>query len=87
LHSTGRIGEALRLVREISQSVDQSAGRDLDEANALLGEDSVSLYPRFILPIAERDMNESTTERSVQKSERRGHLRNHKNRAFVTCAA
>lgn len=38
LRCTGRAGEARSVVLEMSQSVDQSAGRDMDEANALLGE-------------------------------------------------
>ncbi len=38
LHCTGRRGEARSLILEISRSVDQSAGCDMDEANALLRE-------------------------------------------------
>ena len=37
-HRAGCTGEARGLILEISQSVDQSAGRDMDEANALLSE-------------------------------------------------
>ena len=38
LHSTERTSEARSLILEISQSVDQLAERDLDEAKALPGE-------------------------------------------------
>ncbi len=38
LGCTGRTGEARSLIFEISRSVDQSAGRDMEEANALLSE-------------------------------------------------
>ena len=38
LRRAGRCGEARSLIVEISQSVDRSAGRDMDEANALLSE-------------------------------------------------
>jgi DNA-binding winged helix-turn-helix (wHTH) protein/predicted ATPase len=38
LHCTGRTSEARSLILEISQNVDQSAGRDMDEAGALLSE-------------------------------------------------